>query len=457
MNRKSIFKLSLILLMFFLPCARSIVLNVKASDGYSIHNINTGLNYATIQEAIDASETLNGHTIFVDEGIYYDHVVVHKSISLIGQNRNNTIIDGNKTGMVVLVTADSVTIKELTVKNGDTGIYIDHSNSSFTTENNAINNVDAIVVRFSNNCTIYRNLAENNSQRGILVTNSWNFTVNYNNVYDSGWYGINANASTNGLIAQNNVNESYLDGIGLVDSDNCTVVGNSVRNNTLFGVWVDYYSDYSSIYHNNIINNGVQAVVGSSTNRWDNGIEGNYWSNYTGVDFYSGPYQNETGSDGIGDKPHTIEANNIDNYPLMGTFSSFNTSLGYYVNIISNSTIEDLEYFESNSTIRIHVSNTTANPEFGFCRIRVPHALVSEPYNVTVDGAEPYYVNYTLYDDGDNRWIYFSYQYSAHEILIASERLSFLILPLLMIATLPPVLVYRRKLVNSRYRKKKER
>jgi hypothetical protein len=35
------------------------------------------------------------------------------------------------------------------------------------------------------------------------------------------------------------------------------------------------------------------------------------------VDSYSGPYQNQTGSDGIGDTPHVIDGNNKDNYPLV--------------------------------------------------------------------------------------------------------------------------------------------
>jgi len=48
---------------------------------------------------------------------------------------------------------------------------------------------------------------------------------------------------------------------------------------------------------------------------------GNYWSNYAGVDLYSGPYQNETGSDGIGDTPHVLTLNNQDNYPLVNPWS----------------------------------------------------------------------------------------------------------------------------------------
>ena len=52
---------------------------------------------------------------------------------------------------------------------------------------------------------------------------------------------------------------------------------------------------------------------------WTNGYPsgGNYWSDYNGTDSYRGPYQNVTGSDGIGDTPYAINATDIDNYPLM--------------------------------------------------------------------------------------------------------------------------------------------
>jgi len=112
--------------------------------------------------------------------------------------------------------------------------------------------------------------------------------------------------------------------------------------------------------------------------------------------------------DGIGDSEHILNANNQDNFPLMGMFSSFNTSLGYHANVISNSTIEDFEYFDSDSTIKIHVSNMTATQNYGFCRVCIPHALM----------------------DVNN---------------IVPEFSSFLILPLFMIATLLAVIAYKRK------------
>lgn len=48
---------------------------------------------------------------------------------------------------------------------------------------------------------------------------------------------------------------------------------------------------------------------------------GNYWSDYNGTDLCQGIYQNETGSDGIGDALYTMDANNTDNYPLMNPWS----------------------------------------------------------------------------------------------------------------------------------------
>ncbi|TET64556.1 hypothetical protein E3J49_03900 [Candidatus Bathyarchaeota archaeon] len=407
--------------------------SVSRTLAETVHNLNTGLNYTTIQAAVDAPETLNGHTIFVEEGMYYEHVVVNKSLSLIGEDRSTTIIDGNKTSIVVLVSAHSVTIKKFTVQNGTTGIYVDHSNDSIVMKNDIIGNADAISMSYSNNCTINHNFAANNAHRGILITNSRNFTVSNNHVYGNGWYGINANASANGIIAQNNVYENYYDGIGLLDSNNCTIAGNNISDNMIFGVWLDSSHD-SFVYHNNFLNNNFQATTNTLTNHWDNGLEGNHWNNYAGTDY---------DRDGIGDDAY-ISNEVKDNFPLMGMFSSFNTSLGYHVNVISNSTIGNFQYFESNGTIRMYASNMTASQTYGFCRIRIPHALMSEPYNVTVDGANPTYWNYTLYDDGDNRWIYFNYEHSTLEIIIIPEFPSFLLLPLFMIATLLTVIMYRK-------------
>jgi len=330
-------------------------------------NITSGLEHAS-----------DNDIVFVQNGTYYEHVVVNKTVSLIGGNREATIIDGSEIiTPIVHITADNVTVRAFTIQNSGRiygweggGIYITDSNRN--------------------------NIVEN------TITNTQ--------------YGINLRNSTSN-----------------------TIIGNTIIENDVGIQFLDDYSSNSTIYHNNIIDNGWQVNnFAASNNTWDNSYPsgGNYWSDYDGID---------TNPDAIGDSWYEIDENNIDHYPLMGMFSSFNTSLGYHVNVISNSTIGNFQYFESNSTIRMYASNMTASQTYGFCRIRIPHALISEPYNVTVDGANPTYWNYTLYDDGDNRWIYFSYEHTTLEIIIVPEFPQFLILLLFMIVTLLTVIVYKTK------------
>jgi len=400
------------------------------NQGYPVY-----VNYSSIQEAIN--NATEGDTIYVSSGTYYEHVVVNKTVSLIGENATTTIIDGNKTGTDLLVTANGVTIQEFTVENGEVGVHFDWSNNSALMESNVIENIDGVLVRLSNNCTIHDSLAGNNTQRGVLITESRNFTVSNNHVFGNDWYGINANASVNGLIAQNDVYGNYYDGIGLLNSTNCIITRNNVKENVLIGVWIDSSND-NLIYHNNIVNNSIQATAFPSTNAWDDGVEGNYWSNYTGIDL---------NNDGVGDTSHVIDEGNQDNHPLMGILYSYSVPLGFgygwTVTVISNSTVSNFYIAEavispiaSSTTIdygaweavpetRVIMFNVTGETGLGFCRVCIPKALMVPPYTVLINKgpATPIFYNETLFDNDTHRWIYFTYLHSTtYEVWIVGEE-----------------------------------
>ena len=91
-------------------------------------------DYPTIQEAVDAAGL--GDTVRVLAGTYYEHVMVNKSISLVGAGGNTTFIDGSGTGNVVFLGANDTSVSGFTVMNGGTGVWIAGSNC--TVENNIV-------------------------------------------------------------------------------------------------------------------------------------------------------------------------------------------------------------------------------------------------------------------------------------------------------------------------------
>jgi len=276
---------------------------------------------------------------------------------------------------------------------------------------------------------------------GIYLTRSSNNTISGNNIIGNTLYGIKFYEaySYNNIISGNNITNS-INGIGFEDSINNTISGNNIRDN-LCGMEL-FYSPNNFIYHNNFVNNTLQVRTLESANDWDDEFEGNYWSNYTGVD---------SGHDGIGDTSHVIDENNQDNFPLMGMFHSFNIPLDYRVNVISNSTIEDFTFFEANSTIKMHVSNMTTNQTFGFCRVCIPKGLISPPYIVVIDDGltEVLYFNGTLYDNGTYRWIYFAYEHSTHEVDIVPEFPTWTPVLLMLIVLAVAIAVYKRRLLKT--------
>jgi parallel beta-helix repeat protein len=133
--------------------------------------------------------------------------------------------------------------------------------------------------------------------------------------------------TTNSKITDNSITTKGLDGVDLYFSSGNLLSGNNITANSI-GMYV-YYSSGNRIFHNDFLNNTQQAYVSSSTNEWDDGYPsgGNYWSNYVGIDEKSGPFQNLTGSDGIGDTPYIIDASNTDNYPLMNPWTGHDPAI----------------------------------------------------------------------------------------------------------------------------------
>ena len=137
-----------------------------------VYNNDTGEQFDSIQEAIDDEDTLDGHTIFVESGIYEEHVRITKSVHLIGRNRENTIIDAGGYGTIITVEKDNVSIRNFKLINGgrdfyDAGVLIRNSDN-ITLENLYIGTVHQGVFLERSSGAIIHNV-ECMDNRGIYI------------------------------------------------------------------------------------------------------------------------------------------------------------------------------------------------------------------------------------------------------------------------------------------------
>ena len=438
-------------------------------------------DYPTIQEAIN--HAYNGDTIYVKAGTYYENVVINKALKVVGDD-HKSIIYGT-----FFIETDDVLLRGFKINGGLHGVILKDVKSSSIFDNIIYNNTVGILSYhsinilqdFHANIDISKNLLYNNDY-GILISYDINlatenykcagyvirgncFRKNFHSLYFN--YSINLLTLSDGdfvtfggnVIVANNfennsyVIEEYIENINLLTTSgriSLELGRNEIFNNNF--VFNEYLRS-ASIRHIGTWNTDVfppQDGIKTAFEFWDHGYPygGNYWHNYHHVDENKGFSQDLKGSDGILDKPYQINLLNKDNYPLAGRvycfYANMPDGLGDFFYVVSNSTIEDFEYFDSNHTIVMHVSNMTADQKAGFCRLTIPHELMLPPYVVKVNGTEVEYETiYENYTEGISI-IYFAYEHSMLEIAVIPEfPLTTLLLTFLMFLTI--LIIFTKK------------
>jgi parallel beta-helix repeat protein len=303
-----------------------------------VHNVNTGLDYATIQEAILATQTLDGHTIQVESGVYYENLVINKSLSIIGEDAENTTMDGGGTGDVVSVEDTNVTISGFTVRNSgpenlDSGIKVDSVFGAIIKDNCITHCRDGVQMSaFGGHCQVKNNQVSNCTGHGIYVSFSYhntiegntltgnNFSLTISGCSDNLVTGNNLTRNSKGLylyiamdnvVTKNVVSENDEWGLMLIEySDNNTITDNDIEGNG-HGIYCMDSSD--NVFHHNRLDNINQVYLSgysASSNVWYDPVshEGNFWSDYTGTD---------TDGNGIGDSSYYVSYDCHDDYPLV--------------------------------------------------------------------------------------------------------------------------------------------
>jgi len=329
-------------------------------------------DFATIQAAINnASE---GNIIQVQANTYYEHIVINKTVSLVGENPFTTIIDGNQNLTVVRINASNAEIKGFTIQNSGDWPYC-----------------------------------------GIHVWNSSGVKIS-ENVIKRNYNGVELRKSQNINISGNIIVENYA-AVHISDSSSNNLIRNTIANN-IVGVWIEPCDLPSTLYHNDIFNNTNHVSLFSPAN-WDNGHEGNYWSDYMGLDDGT---DSRIKGDGVGDTdlPHL----GIDHFPLVaprGSVPFIWDDMIYWVDLATNSTVASFDFTQPLREISFNVvgpSNST-----GFCNVTIPLNFMwcdqLEEWQVTIDDEPPTYFPIPM-KNGTHTFLYFTYNHSAQKVKIIS-------------------------------------
>ncbi len=127
-----------------------------------------------IQNGVDA--VTEGGTVYVHNGLYYENLLIGKTMTLIGDDKSNTTIDGGGTGDVLNVSANHVNISGFAIKNGTNGVMIRGSSGSTITQNTITEtNCGMYIGDLSRGNNIHNNNFLNNTQSAYdLSSNIWN-------------------------------------------------------------------------------------------------------------------------------------------------------------------------------------------------------------------------------------------------------------------------------------------
>jgi len=252
-------------------------------------------NYTNIQDAIDNAS--DGDLIYVYKGAYNELLHINKSIILLGENRNETMIIGNydvvnvdKERVVITISADNVIISGFTVTGYGgyfhdyflrtcSGISIDKHNNCII-EDNILKNLGnyGIRIRQSGNNRITGNTIFNVLNKlgcNILIDSSKNDCIENNLLYLSTVCCIWISRCIDVNIQNNIVSDSFYCGIILEASNNTTIHRNTIEKNLHTGLLLRN-SNSNIITSNNFkkeINRRQVFFFNSFDNKWDR----NYW------------------------------------------------------------------------------------------------------------------------------------------------------------------------------------
>ena len=198
-------------------------------------------NYTTIQEAIDNASEEDIVFVYDDSSPYNENIIVDKSILIIGEDPNSTIINGNNIQCTITVNSNFVDIAGFCIING---------------------NLSGLKILNSENCAIYNNIFYSNKRYGISIIESNYNIIGFNEIKGND-NGIKLSSNSNNNDIFENVIDNNFNGLILESSSENVISGNKIINNE-YGIKLHLKSRDNLIELNSISYNTLGIFLGGT-------------------------------------------------------------------------------------------------------------------------------------------------------------------------------------------------
>ena len=307
----------------------------------TVTNTNTGRTFCSIQGAIDASSTLDGHTISLGAGTFRENIIVRKSLTLAGASRDTTILQPVLPGeclpyecdgpVIVMTAAPTITLRALTLDGDNPTISSTLNYNGANPDAHLAVGADAPV--FSLRSLNIANVAiKNIAGVGIGSTYGQPYTIT-NSLFEN-IAGVAIVDQGDGHITNNEIDAmSIADSSGILvqarDGDASVPSNLIIRNNMIRNVARGIVIERSStvlnttvISFNAFLNNVVAGVTFIGTGKFSATAQLNWWGSRSGPKAATNP-------DGTG----AVVSSGVVFAPWLCDGTDTSTSIGFQPNL----------------------------------------------------------------------------------------------------------------------------